>query len=214
MERNHQNRQQRGNHVSLSSFSQSTRPKNTKFSNFNQSSSATNCATTTNRSNAHDVPQWKPRRGNTSSCNTQKEIIKTEEDKEEDSSGFPRLIGTCPFMCPESEMAQRMRLRDLAVFERLHGNPRKTNSALAHMQASDVRPFPVLENTLDYLLNLLDSTDLPFEVVHDFIFDRTRSIRQDLSMQNIVDDKSIYMYEKMVRFLGKNLQLFPPPKGD
>jgi hypothetical protein len=81
------------------------------------------------------------------------------------------------------------------------------------MQASDVRPLPVLEYTLAYLLNLLDSTDHPFEVVHDFIFDRTRSIRQDLSMQNIVDDKSIYMYEKMVRFLGKNLQLPPPSKS-
>ena len=80
------------------------------------------------------------------------------------------------------------------------------------MQASDVRPLPVLEDTLAYLLNLLDSADHPFEVVHDFIFDRTRSIRQDLSMQNIVDDKSIYMYEKMVRFLGKNLQLSPPSK--
>ena len=38
----------------------------------------------------------------------------------------------------------------------------------------------------------------PFEVVHDFIFDRTRSIRQDLSMQNIVNDQTIHMYEEMV----------------
>ncbi|KAG6787802.1 hypothetical protein POTOM_003847 [Populus tomentosa] len=210
MERSHQNRKGRGNHSSFSSSSQSTRIRNTKVSNFNESSSATNYATN-NRSNAHDDPQWKPRRGNTSSSNTQKEKIKTEEDKEADSSDFPRLIGTCPFMCPESESSQRERLQDLAVFERLHGNPRKTSPALAvkkfcrtisakHMQASDVRPLPVLEDTLAYLLNLLDSTDHPFEVVHDFIFDRTRSIRQDLSMQNIVDDKSIYMYEKMVKF--------------
>ncbi|KAL6328108.1 hypothetical protein AAG906_033390 [Vitis piasezkii] len=56
-----------------------------------------------------------------------------------------------------------------------------------HMQASDVRPLLVLEVTLNYLLNLLDSTEHPFEVVHDFIFDRTRSIRQDPSMQNIVN---------------------------
>ncbi|KAG6791177.1 hypothetical protein POTOM_000289 [Populus tomentosa] len=210
MERSHQNRKGRGNHSSSSSSSQSTRIRNTKVSNFNESSSATNYATN-NRSNAHDDPQWKPRRGNTSSSNTQKEKIKTEEDKEADSSDFPRLIGTCPFMCPESERSQRERLQDLAVFERLHGNPRKTSPALAvkkfcrtisakHMQASDVRPLPVLEDTLAYLLNLLDSTDHPFEVVHDFIFDRTRSIRQDLSMQNIFDDKSIYMYEKMVKF--------------
>jgi len=99
MERSHQNRKGRGNHSSFSSSSQSTRIRNTKVSNFNESSSATNCATN-NRSNAHDDPQWKPRRGNTSSSNNQKEKIKTEEDKEADSSDFPRLIGTCPFMCP------------------------------------------------------------------------------------------------------------------
>ncbi|RVW19033.1 SAC3 family protein C [Vitis vinifera] len=52
--------------------------------------------------------------------------------------------------------------------------------------------------TLNYLLNLLDATEHPFEVVHDFIFDRTRSIRQDLSMQNIVNDQTIHMYEEMV----------------
>ena len=66
------------------------------------------------------------------------------------------------------------------------------------MPTSDLRPLPVLEDTLDYLLSLLDSAEHPFEVVHDFIFDRTRSIRQDLSMQNIVNDRAIHMYEKMV----------------
>lgn len=68
------------------------------------------------------------------------------------------------------------------------------------MQPSDVRPLSVLESTLDYLLNLIHSAGEPFEVIHDFIFDRTRSIRQDLSMQNIADTKVISMYEKMVPF--------------
>ncbi|KAJ6702393.1 GERMINAL-CENTER ASSOCIATED NUCLEAR PROTEIN [Salix koriyanagi] len=171
MERSHQNRRGRGNHSSFSPSSQSTWTRNTKVSNFNESSSATNYATN-NRSNAHDVPQWKPSRGNTSSSTTQKEKIKTDEDKEEDSSDFPRLIGTCPSMCPESERSQRERLQDLAVFERLHGNPRKTSPALA------------VKKIFFVLLMVL----------------WTRSIRQDLSMQNIVDDKSIYMYEKMVKF--------------
>ena len=66
------------------------------------------------------------------------------------------------------------------------------------MQASDIRALPVLQNTLKYLLDLMDSPEHPFEVVHDFIFDRTRSIRQDLSMQNIINDQAICMYEDMV----------------
>ncbi|KAL5733780.1 hypothetical protein ACOSQ2_033472 [Xanthoceras sorbifolium] len=122
------------------------------------------------------------------------------------------IVGTCPFMCPEEERLQRQRLRDLAVFERLNGNPRESSPTLAvkkfcrtisaqSVQRSDVRPLPVLEETLNYLLDLMDSAEHPFEVVHDFVFDRTRSIRQDLSMQNIVNDKVvIHMYEKMVKF--------------
>ncbi|XP_058107323.1 SAC3 family protein C [Magnolia sinica] len=129
----------------------------------------------------------------------------------EDSCNLPSVIGTCPDMCPARERAQRERLRDLSVFERLNGNPGRTSSTLAvkkfcrtmstmDMQASDVRPLPVLRNTLKYLFNLLDSSEQPFEVVHDFVFDRTRSIRQDLGMQNIISDQSIHMYEEMVKF--------------
>ncbi|KAK2354251.1 SAC3/GANP/Nin1/mts3/eIF-3 p25 family [Trifolium repens] len=127
------------------------------------------------------------------------------------SSNFEVLLGTCSYMCPERERIQREKLRDLAVFERLNGNPSKSSPALAvkkfcrtisikDVQASDMRPLNVLEDTLNYLLGLVDSKEHPFEVVHDFIFDRTRSIRQDLTMQNIVNKKAIYMYEGMVKF--------------
>ncbi|KAK6143264.1 hypothetical protein DH2020_023612 [Rehmannia glutinosa] len=150
----------------------------------------------------------------TSSCDSDGSSRNDNDDGRQD---FPALVGTCPFMCPVEERARRERLRDLAVFERLHGNPAKTSPSLAvkkfcrtistkDVQASDVRPVPVLEDTLNYLLNLLHSSDRPFEVVHDFVFDRTRSIRQDLSMQNAVSDQVIHMYERMdmihgIRFL-------------
>lgn len=64
-----------------------------------------------------------------------------------------------------------------------------------------MRPLPVLENTLKYVLSFLDSGEQPFEVIHDFVFDKTRSIRQDLSIQNIVNERAIYMYEEMVGIL-------------
>ncbi|XP_059649339.1 SAC3 family protein C [Cornus florida] len=142
---------------------------------------------------------------------THQQKHRQEEDDYDSFNSLPSLVGTCPHMCPEEERAQRERLRDLAVFERLNGNLGKTSSSLAvkkfcrtistkHLQASDVRPLPVLEDTLNYLLNLVDSSEFPFEVVHEFVFDRTRSIRQDLSMQNIIDDQAIHMYEKMVKF--------------
>ncbi|XP_055830359.1 SAC3 family protein C isoform X4 [Solanum dulcamara] len=155
-----------------------------------------------------------------------------------DIDDIQNLVGTCPFMCPVKEREKRERLRDLAVFERLYGNPRESSPSLAvkknmlfpwefegpsllilkveghllqlshfcrtisvkTLQDSDVRPLSVLEDTLNYLCNLLDSTEHPFEVVHDFIFDRTRSIRQDLSMQNISCSRVVSMYERMVKF--------------
>lgn len=123
----------------------------------------------------------------------------------------PTLVGTCPDMCPAKERSQREQLRDLSLFERLKGNPGKTSPNLAvkkfcrtistnHVQASDLRPPSVLQDTLKYLLNLVESSEHPFEVVHDFVFDRTRSIRQDLSMQSIVGSQAIYMYEEMIKF--------------
>ncbi|KAF6158875.1 hypothetical protein GIB67_021906 [Kingdonia uniflora] len=68
------------------------------------------------------------------------------------------------------------------------------------IQPSDVRPLQVLQDTLFYLFRLLDSSEHPFELVHDFIFDRTRAIRQDISMQNITSVQAIHMYEEMVKF--------------
>nr|GMD81160.1 SAC3 family protein C isoform X1 [Ipomoea batatas] len=130
---------------------------------------------------------------------------------EDDVRNLPSLVGTCPFMCPVEERETRERLRDLAVFERLNGDTSKSSPSLAvkkfcrtisikNVQTFDLRPLPVLEQTLDYLFNLLHSTKRPFEVVHDFLFDRTRSIRQDLSMQNCSGDRVISMYERMVKF--------------
>ncbi|KAF0887875.1 hypothetical protein E2562_004079 [Oryza meyeriana var. granulata] len=123
----------------------------------------------------------------------------------------PPIVGTCPDMCPARERAQRERLRDLAVFERVGSDPARTSPCLAvkkfcrtisstSVQASDIRPLPVLRQTMDYLLHLLDSSERQFEIVHDFIFDRTRSVRQDLSMQNIVNDQAIQIYEDVIKF--------------
>ncbi|EOY19517.1 SAC3/GANP/Nin1/mts3/eIF-3 p25 family isoform 2 [Theobroma cacao] len=212
MDESGRRRQQWRNHPSSSSSStghtrfrsqqySSNPTKTTRSSNFVPRSTTTTGTTPHNTRNPGYVPKWK----SVSNANNQQEG-ETEAGEEVGS-----IVGTCPFMCPEGERAQRERLRDLAIFERLNGDPRKTSAALAvkkfcrtislkYVQASDVRPLSVLEDTLNYLLNLLDWSEHPFEVVHDFIFDRTRSIRQDLGMQNIVNDRAICMYEKMVKF--------------
>lgn len=124
---------------------------------------------------------------------------------------MPCISGTCPDMCPAKERAQRERLGDLAVFERLNGDPHKTSASIAvkkfcrtisisDTQPSDIRPLTVLWNTMKYLVKLVDSSEHGFEVVHEFVFDRTRAIRQDLTIQNIINHQAIVMHEQMVRF--------------
>ncbi|KAK9283537.1 hypothetical protein L1049_011784 [Liquidambar formosana] len=56
---------------------------------------------------------------------------KSRSSQQEDSHDLPSIVGTCPSMCPARERAQRERLRDLAVFERLYGNPGKTSPSIA-----------------------------------------------------------------------------------
>ncbi|XP_048616597.1 SAC3 family protein C isoform X2 [Brassica napus] len=152
--------------------------------------------------------------GASDSCRRRSDVPRNrnnDNNKGGDSADVSFIVGTCSSMCPERERVTRERLRDLSVFERLHGNPTKSSSDLAvkkfcrtlsaaDVQASDVRPLPVLEETLRYLLSLMDSREHPFEVVHDFIFDRTRSVRQDLSIQNLASERVIHLYEEIVKF--------------
>ncbi|XP_057818562.2 SAC3 family protein C isoform X1 [Cryptomeria japonica] len=138
-------------------------------------------------------------------------VLTNADLEEEDSQRRPFLTGTCPDMCPAKERTQREQLRDLAVFERLNGNPHKTSAKLAvkkfcrtisisEIQTSDIRPLPVLLTAMEYLLELVDTSEHAFAVVHDFVFDRTRAIRQELMMQNITSHEAIIMHEQMVRF--------------
>ncbi|XP_021296367.1 SAC3 family protein C isoform X3 [Herrania umbratica] len=135
MDESGRRRQQWRNHPSSSaSASPSTGPtrfrsqqyssnptKTTQSSNFVPRSTTTTGTTPHNTRNPGYVPRWK----SVSNANNQQEG-ETEAGEEVGS-----IVGTCPFMCPEGERAQRERLRDLAIFERLNGDPRKTSPALA-----------------------------------------------------------------------------------
>ncbi|GJY84640.1 SAC3 family protein C isoform X1 [Tanacetum coccineum] len=173
------------------------------------------------------MERWQPLhrrrgRGSYASSNTSKHTSKptvshsnnnvNKKHENSDVESLPNLIGTCTLMCPVDERVQRERLRDLAVFERLDGNPTKSSSSLAvkkfcrtistnDVRNADLRPVSVLEDTLTYLLAIFESSGHSFEAIHEFVFDRTRSIRQDLSMQNIMTgDQAIGIYERIVKF--------------
>lgn len=69
----------------------------------------------------------------------------------------------------------------------------------AEREASLIRPMPVLQKTIDYLLNLLDLPyDDRFLGIYNFLWDRMRAIRMDLRMQHIFNQGAIVMLEQMV----------------
>ncbi|KAK1292460.1 hypothetical protein QJS10_CPB17g01435 [Acorus calamus] len=123
-----------------------------------------------------------------------------------DSAGA--VVGLCPDMCPESERQERERKGDLDKHERLDGERNQTSKSLAvkkynrlaERHAYLIRPMPVLQKTIKYLLDLLDQPyDDNFLAMYNFLWDRMRAVRMDLRMQHIFNQDAITMLEQMIR---------------
>lgn len=118
------------------------------------------------------------------------------------------IIGSCPDMCPESERSERERKGDLDHYERFEGDRNQTSKFLAvkkytrtaEREAVLIRPMPILQKTMGYLLDLLDQPyDDSFLGLYNFLWDRMRAIRMDLRMQHIFNLEAIRMLEQMIR---------------
>jgi hypothetical protein len=138
--------------------------------------------------------------------------VNNEEEDDFGGVGGGRgpIVGTCEDMCPASERERRQNMSDIQIFERVDpNNPNLTSAELAVRRfartvddphPSEFRTRGALTRTMDYLRRLLDRTDVRFGLVHKFLWDRYRSIRQDLYIQNISDEFAINIFEEIVRF--------------
>lgn len=82
----------------------------------------------------------------------------------------------------------------------------------AEREAEMIRPMPILQKTMNYLLNLLNRPyDNRFLGLYNFLWDRMRAIRMDLRMQHIFSLGAIKMLEQMVCHLivQSNLKAYP-----
>ncbi|KAK9684999.1 hypothetical protein RND81_10G248500 [Saponaria officinalis] len=131
-----------------------------------------------------------------------------QEYDNEDLQSSNIIVGVCPDMCPESERGERERKGDLDRYERLDGDRNHTSRILAvkkynrtaEREAELIRPMPILQKTMDYLLGLLDQPyDDRLLALYNFLWDRMRAIRMDLRMQHIFNLKAITMLEQMIR---------------
>ncbi|KAL8292396.1 hypothetical protein RQP46_001008 [Phenoliferia psychrophenolica] len=119
------------------------------------------------------------------------------------------FVGTCEELCPEFERHEREYQNNVDLLERYPGtnriDPARAVKAF-HRPAgqatplpSDVRPPHVLRATLDYLFHEV-LPQHPLHVTHPFFRDRTRSVRQDFTMQNVRDGDAIECNERIARY--------------
>ena len=69
---------------------------------------------------------------------------------------------------------------------------------------SDIRPPLVLQKTLNYLFNEVVGGSQPLATVHKFVWDRTRGIRNDFSIQQVTKTEDLRIaidcFERIARF--------------
>ncbi|KAF9822399.1 hypothetical protein SFRURICE_017674 [Spodoptera frugiperda] len=129
------------------------------------------------------------------------------ESREKSTQNVDRILGTCYSMCPEDEVKLREAERLVHLLE-VWGSERRlvksysrsaadSNMAVPHL----LRPYSVLANTVQYLL--LDVTrrvDVPESIMYDFVNDRLRAVRQDITIQRLIPTQCVCLLESMIRF--------------
>ncbi|XP_067010108.2 germinal-center associated nuclear protein [Anabrus simplex] len=140
-------------------------------------------------------------------------LMKSKESK---LSSRKNNQGTCPDMCPEKERYLRKFRRQLDFFETRSdeaGSSYHQYAVKEYARSSadqqmpmphDLRPVSVLRMTMNYLIRqFVDLADDSRESLGDwyhFLWDRTRSIRKDITQQEICDLDSVAIVEQCARF--------------
>ncbi|KAK3595428.1 hypothetical protein CHS0354_003422 [Potamilus streckersoni] len=126
------------------------------------------------------------------------------------------VAGTCCTMCPEEEIKMRERENLLHPFEVAPDHHPKRPKADRHKMVKEyTRPAPgkedpnpsqirtpqALVSTVNYLINCVGTKEShSWSEIYDFIFDRMRSVRQDMTVQDLEGKEAVEILEKIVRF--------------
>ncbi|CAL1287389.1 unnamed protein product [Larinioides sclopetarius] len=151
--------------------------------------------------------------------NARDSFLRLNESKKGETK-VKKVSGTCPDMCPEKERYSRIAKNCLAIFETKmafdsmgsskdvdHRYMVKEYSRSSADQQEplphELRPVSVLKFTMDYLIcNIIDrkNTNISIADWYDFIWNRTRSIRKDITQQQLCDVECVDILEKCARF--------------
>ncbi|XP_067938854.1 SAC3 domain-containing protein 1-like [Watersipora subatra] len=117
--------------------------------------------------------------------------------------------GVCIQMCPKEEVAFRTKEKLVHSLEKTSsGEPgvlvKEYRRSAAGRERSDVKQLrtkKALIKTVNYLIDeICNREDVDWPIIYEFVFDRLRAVRQDLTIQSINDDTTVYVLEKCVRF--------------
>lgn len=125
------------------------------------------------------------------------------------------IKGNCSDMCPEKERLSRIAKHRVASFELEEGS-KQMNHSIAVKEYSrssadqetplchELRPEPVLKLTMTYLLQeimgLCDVSETNIGDWFQFLWDRTRSIRKDITQQELCSPGTVLLIEQCARF--------------
>ncbi|KAM6222734.1 germinal-center associated nuclear protein [Rhynchocyon petersi] len=139
-------------------------------------------------------------------------IMRQARVKRTDLDKARTFVGTCPDMCPEKERYMRETRSQLSVFEVIPGTD-QVNHATAVKEYSrssadqeeplphELRPSAVLSRTMDYLVTqIMDQKESSLRDWYDFVWNRTRGIRKDITQQHLCDPLMVSLIEKCTRF--------------
>ncbi|KAM6307478.1 germinal-center associated nuclear protein [Aegotheles albertisi] len=139
-------------------------------------------------------------------------IMRQARIKRTDLGKAKTVVGTCPDMCPEKERYMRETRNQLSIFEVLLGSDKVDHVAAVkeYSRSSadqeeplphELRPSEVLSMTMDYLVtNIMDQGEGNYREWYDFVWNRTRGIRKDITQQHLCNPLMVSLIEKCTRF--------------
>ncbi|KAF7591252.1 hypothetical protein BBP40_001813 [Aspergillus hancockii] len=142
-------------------------------------------------------------------------------------------VGTCTSMCPEFERVERIVQKMVDKSEKfLHPSTnslqnletkmlkrfRRSAAGYDEQLPSDIRTPKTLLQTMNYLIRHVLGGPEPLGLIHKFVWDRTRSIRNDLSVQQLTQEDHVKMavtcLERIARFHIASLHLLSSPANE
>ncbi|EPS34618.1 hypothetical protein PDE_09582 [Penicillium oxalicum 114-2] len=144
-----------------------------------------------------------------------------------------RPVGTCESMCPEFERVERIvqKMVDRSekqfdpatnAMQNVEGKMlkrfRRSAAGYDEQLPSDIRTPKTLLQATNYLIRYIVGSNEPLGIVHKFVWDRTRSIRNDFSVQQVTHEADVKVavlcLERIARFHILSLHLLSSPANE